>query len=584
MAFANSIILYNCKLNHNGLFVCDFGGSGATRDSVMNGSSNLATVKFSYGSMTYMRKDKVIVVDENADVLDAAGVNYCRYINPDFSSSMYFYAFIDQIEYVAPKTTRLHIRTDCFTTYFDRIVHNQCFVEREHVPDDTPYTHTLPEAVGTGELIRMHTIRLLGGALDTNNSVNWLAAFNVATDPAQLGLGSFLGVVSVGGTPSGTWWYGVSLQNAMLFTKYLTDKDATILSISIMSIYAGWINDGMDISVDGNPVHVYYIRDIQPAESGWAGNISIDAHYDYLSWTGGAGQTNQVRIHLDNYIAEHSNYYNNNKLLCYPYSAFELFTYDGSSTTLIPQDNVVRYQGGTKGIEITDTIVSGYNPSETAIVAIATGTFSEVAPFATQSFSSFPTMAVSQDAYASFVARNANSLKFQKDIAKREGINKVMTSAIDLGNAASSGNIGGFVNGLQSLERVNDSIEQINAKMADQKNAPDSIAGHASDGALFILNRVGVFFGAKRINADLMRAADSYFDRYGYAVNITKTPQWNSRPKFNYLKTAGSNIAGQIPEGDKEVINQLFDTGITVWHTVGDYGIYDGANNLAPTR
>ena len=90
MAFANSVILYNCKLNHNGLFVCNFGGSGATRDSVMGGTNSLATHKFGYSSCTYMRKDKVIVVDENADVLDAAGVNYCRYINGDFSNSMYF--------------------------------------------------------------------------------------------------------------------------------------------------------------------------------------------------------------------------------------------------------------------------------------------------------------------------------------------------------------------------------------------------------------------------------------------------------------------------------------------------------------
>jgi hypothetical protein len=52
--------------------------------------------------MTYMRKDKVIVVDENADVLDAAGVNYCRFINGDFNNSRYIYAFVDDIEYVAP--------------------------------------------------------------------------------------------------------------------------------------------------------------------------------------------------------------------------------------------------------------------------------------------------------------------------------------------------------------------------------------------------------------------------------------------------------------------------------------------------
>lgn len=156
MSFANSVILYNCKLNHNGLFVCDFGGSGGTRDSVMGASNSLATIKFTYGNCTYMRKDKVIVVDANADVLEAAGVNYCRYINADFNNSMYFYAFVDSIEYVAPQTSRLHIRTDCFTTYFDRIVKNQCFVEREHVYDDTPGQHTLPEPTQDFEMLAIN--------------------------------------------------------------------------------------------------------------------------------------------------------------------------------------------------------------------------------------------------------------------------------------------------------------------------------------------------------------------------------------------------------------------------------------------
>lgn len=127
---ASSVILYNCKINHNGLFNCDFGGSGATRDSVMGASNNIATIKFTYGSCTYMRKDKTITVDENADVLDANGVNYCRYINPQFSNSMYFYAFVDKIEYVAPQTSRLHIRTDCFMTYFDKIEWGYQYIER----------------------------------------------------------------------------------------------------------------------------------------------------------------------------------------------------------------------------------------------------------------------------------------------------------------------------------------------------------------------------------------------------------------------------------------------------------------------
>ena len=582
MAFANSVILYNCKLNHNGLFACDFGGSGSARDSIMSSSNSLATYKFGYSNCTYMRKDKVIVVDENADVLDAAGVNYCRYINGDFNNSMYFYAFVDSIEYVAPKTSRLHIRTDCFTTYFDRIQPNQCFVEREHVADDSLFANTIPENVGSGELIRRHTVRLLGDYLDSHDSSNWIAAFNVATDPAQLQLGSYLGVVSVGGIPSGTQWYGVDPSNAILFTKYLNDHTATILSISLISIFSTWINDGEDITVDGNNVHVYHLRDITSAEAGYDGNIRIDIGYTGSTWAGGPGQVTNLQVVLSDYISEMDNYYNNRKILCYPYTAFELYTYDGSSVTLVPQDSVIRYMGGTFGFEIKDTMVQGSTPSETAIVAIDSGVSTEQYPVATQSFSGFPTLSVTEDSYAQFVARNANSLKFQKDIALRDGTFKMLQSGIGMGETAAKGNVQGFIGSFHSIVSAGDTIDAIDAKMADAKVAPDGVAGHSSDGALFQLNRLGIWFAVKRVNEDILQSIDSYFDRYGYAIKAHKTPQWNSRSQFNFVKTAGANISGEIPESDKEIINNLLDTGLTVWHSASVYGTYDGVANRTP--
>lgn len=585
MSFANSVILYNCKINHNGLFGCDFGGSGATRDSVMGTSNSLATVKFTYGNCTYMRKDKTITVDENADVLDAAGVNYCRYINTDFSSNHYFYAFVEKIEYVAPQTSRLHIKTDVFMTYFHKIIPNQCFVEREHVADDTPLMNVIPENVGTGELRRIYTHRLLGDYLDSTDSSNWIVAFNVATDPDQLELGSYLGVVSVGGIPSGTQWYGVNQDDVIRFTDYLVDHDATILSISLISIFSSWINDGEDITVHGTTVHVYHLRDTTWAEAGYDGSIAIHPGFNTPgSWTGGPGQVTNCQIILDTYMNEQKNLFHNNKLLCYPYTCFELFTYDGSSVSLVPQDTVSRFMGGAIGYNIKDTMVQGSTPSETAIVAWDSGVSVESFPVATQSFSGFPTISVTQDSYAQFVARNANSLKFQKDITLRDAMRKMNSGFISMGKGVAGENPEAMLNGYYQVTSAGDQVDAIEAKMADQKNAPDSVAGHASDGALFELNRMGVFFGVKRLNDGLLEQIDNYFDRYGYAIKEAKTPQWNSRPNFNYIKTGGANIGGEIPESDKEEINRLLDTGMTIWHNVGTYGQFNGANNLASTR
>jgi hypothetical protein len=67
-------------------------------------------------------------------------------------------------------------------TWFDRIIPNQCFVEREHVADDTFLGNYTPENLSTGELRRKKSIALLGHTL-RNDESKYIAAFNVATDP-----------------------------------------------------------------------------------------------------------------------------------------------------------------------------------------------------------------------------------------------------------------------------------------------------------------------------------------------------------------------------------------------------------------
>lgn len=597
MSFANSVILYNCKINHNGLFGCDFGGSGATRDSVMGGTNSLATVKFSYTNCTYMRKDKTITVDENADVLDAAGVNYCRYINTDFSSNHYFYAFVEKIEYVAPQTSRLHIKTDVFMTYFHKIVPNQCFVEREHVADDSfLQTGTAPESIPTSELIRKKAIRVLGLTLDNDND-KYIAAFNIAvSDPDSIGLGSHLGPIRFGGVIQGTQWYGVELSDILRFSKWLEgDPDATperaaanILSITICSKNACCLTDTQTITAGGIDVTVYHLRDYYPAESGYEGNITIYAQgtaaNPAFSSTGTAKIKTNITIQLGPWIEAFKSEYHNSKLLFYPYTAWEIYTHTGNSTVIQPQNCAYGVNGaGAYWLEGVDSLVGGLVPSETLCLSWGSDTF-ESKFIGEQTFSAFPTISTTQDAYNAFMSRNSNSIKYQKDIAIRDGLRQMNTGIMNMFKGAVGANVDQALNGYYQTTSAGDTYDSIEAKLKDQKMAPDAVVGQASEGALFQLNKMGVYFGIKQVSESELKRADQFFDRYGYARNIVKTPQWNSRPNFNYIKTAGANIAGEIPQSDKEEINRLLDTGMTIWHNVGTYGQFDGANNLAPTR
>ena len=76
---------------------------------------------------------------------------------------------------------------------------------------------------------------------------------------------------------------------------------------------------------------------------------------------------------------------------------------------------------------------------------------------------------------------------------------------------------------------------------------------------------------------------DSYFTRYGYAVNQVKFPNFildKGRKTFNYIKTNGASIAAKNAPADAiEKMKQIFDSGTTVWLQLGNVGNFGLSND-----
>ena len=65
---------------------------------------------------------------------------------------------------------------------------------------------------------------------------------------------------------------------------------------------------------------------------------------------------------------------------------------------------------------------------------------------------------------------------------------------------------------------------------------------------------------------------------YGYLTNTVKTPNLNNRPNWNYVKTIGANILGNIPQYDLQAIKDIFDNGVTLWHNPSTFLDYSQNN------
>lgn len=91
----------------------------------------------------------------------------------------------------------------------------------------------------------------------------------------------------------------------------------------------------------------------------------------------------------------------------------------------------------------------------------------------------------------------------------------------------------------------------------------------------YIDNSIFTRYSIKRQFAERI---DKFFDMYGYLTNTLKVPNLNNRPNWNYIKTIGCNIIGDIPQNDLQTIKSIFDNGITLWHNTSTFLDYSQNN------
>ena len=78
--------------------------------------------------------------------------NYIAFQNPDYSNK-WFFAWIDDVIYKGDKNTEITFTVDAWSTWFDKWQKKICFINRQHVTDDTVGLHTVPENLDIGQIV-----------------------------------------------------------------------------------------------------------------------------------------------------------------------------------------------------------------------------------------------------------------------------------------------------------------------------------------------------------------------------------------------------------------------------------------------
>lgn len=305
----------------------------------------------------------------------------------------------------------------------------------------------------------------------------------------------------------------------------------------------------------------------------------------------------------------------NNKLYTYPYNYMVFESPDGSSTTLRFED--------FKNHNYHDFIsyMSVFPMAESMCAPMGYETINETYNLQNALFSkAYPTCGVASDAYSAWLAQNKYAPALvQAIIDEADG---VISSAKEYANAgnppASDGDwldkIGNFLHKLGggvlgATSGLYDAATNVIDKAKDQpvkyalqayalykspqtilnkllamethKAVPDTIVTKANAPSLLTyMNMLSYRIYYMKIRPEYARIIDNFFSCYGYSVKQVKRPNINSRKEWNYIKTEGCTIAGNVPGDVEQAICARYDSGLTFWHNPLNIYRYDLDNPI----
>lgn len=536
----SDITLISAPLTYGDGNQIDFPGANAAAQKLAQTQyfNGLAASGAVFNNYTYQRKDEYIRIPALADTLYK--YNYCFYTNFDGKR---IYAFITKIEFVNQNCANVYIKTDVFQTWQFDYRFKQCLVVREHVTDDTPYSHTLPEPIDAGDVRELYRYKATPYSLSAKNETEFDTNYRVVFCLSEAWGNTELTANMFGGVPKTAYYYGFDRSQVRAAVHSITQAHGADSIIAVYPVPVGALN--------WEPV------------SGGYDNVQYYLPYDK------AAQTVSVNLPTSGTVTGFGTV-KNMKCLNFPYHYYRLWSANGDAVDIKPQNIQNAYSAHS--LVLQSSYSGAVSPS-----VIVTPRYYDYNGFGEQSetganfrysvnYTDFPQIAVKTSVYENFVALNQNSLVMNK---LQIGVN-FMRGA--LGATASPGELPGV-----ALNAAMENL-QIAAQMRDLERQPDHIKGTPQGNSLMLSGGGGVFISEIGCKPEFLAMVDNYFTQYGYYVHELKTPQYKSRPNHNYIETRNCDIIADMPQEDAVELRKLFDAGLTVWHNPATFGDYSPNN------
>lgn len=474
-------------------------------------------------------------------------VNYMRFKNTNFENK-WFYAFVDNIEYINNNTVGVYYHLDVMQTWHFDYSFNQCFIERQHTETDVICANTIPEDFELGDYV-----------IDTPTEFTYEPCAIVVT-AGDFGGTYGSGVVVPGLSTKGDWFSGVHFYpfplhvqqqvdalNDMLEAAY-TDRD------KLNTIIAVFVMPNTFASTPVSPQQ-YSESIINPGTTGY---------------------------HLGNYPVR------NAKLMNYPYNMLYVTNYQGDHLEL-------HFEYFTDPTDVKLKIWGNLSVNPGMILypvnyKMTGDNFDEMIQI-----TGFPMCAWANDAFKAWVAQNASTIYYAASVAASSilpgvssgrqlgNLNRILDDPLNIPTNVNRDYMGLQQSHYGSILGAAAACGAVVARLADHYVAPPSAHGNGNGNIQYQAGKMTFMWCHKHIRGEYASIIDDFFDMYGYAVHKSGIPNRNARPCYTFVKTVDCSMDGNVPVNDLRVIEQIFNKGVRFWRTNATFGIYDVAvNNNAP--
>lgn len=531
--------------------------NAAARESYFNGKVFMAET-----NIQYMKEQDEYKVNANYDDV-IANCNYLRFNN----ENRWFYAFIMEVRYINPSTCAITFQIDYWTTYQFDLQWKNCFIEREHVTDDTIGKHTIDEGLYTGENIitELPTSNMPYTMPNGNAQIVPVVLMSefVSYEPYEaLELGTHCNTINMVPQPSSLWvplksneTYDINTitQRLAKFLKYINSSDigkgdAAYACFSVPYLAFDAASSDMFLAV-GDP---------DTDKGTYSPNLGF-----YLFTSGinniikSSGSQVDYNFQFNDNIGSYTP--KNNKLYTYPYYYYIIDNNQGNQNIMYRE-----YITGTTPTNSNPTVQFRFTANiapDSSLFCIVNSGYGANAPKSnTLSLNKFPKSALNSNFYNNWLAGHSASM----NVATASAVTNAIIPGLAGGNGAymASGIVGGFFE-----------IASLVARDKAMQVVPDNMRGNIANTANTCAGRMGFTFYKSILKSEIYEMIDNFFTMYGYKVNRVGTPSFRTRQYYNYYKLPVCNVFGNVPGEGIKSITEMFQNGVTVWNTtdVGNY-------------